>query len=180
MGREIRRVPIDWQHPKRTAVVRGADANFIPLYGHDYQVALREWEQDKAQWDAGTHRYQDEESTYEDVMGQRPDPDDYMPQFTEPCDGWCVYETVSEGTPVTPVFATPEELIDYLCEHGDFSDQIRRKDPRIRNIIPCSPWPREHAERFVRSTGWAPTLVAKTVTASDDQTATTIKRGIEF
>lgn len=34
--------------------------------------------------------------------------------------GYSLYETVSEGTPVTPVFATAEELIDYLVNVGTF------------------------------------------------------------
>lgn len=34
--------------------------------------------------------------------------------------GYCLYQTVSEGTPVTPVFETKNELVDYLVEHGNF------------------------------------------------------------
>ena len=34
-------------------------------------------------------------------------------------EGWQVWETVSEGSPVTPVFATSNELVDYLAEGGD-------------------------------------------------------------
>jgi len=34
--------------------------------------------------------------------------------------GYCLYETVSEGAPVTPVFATAEELIDHLVNVGNF------------------------------------------------------------
>ena len=34
-------------------------------------------------------------------------------------EGWQVWETVSEGSPISPVFATPEELVDYLAEGGD-------------------------------------------------------------
>lgn len=51
--------------------------------------------------------------------------DDFMPSFEDiPEDqlGYCLYETVSEGTPVTPVFATPEELIDYLVKYGTEND----------------------------------------------------------
>ena len=33
-------------------------------------------------------------------------------------EGWQVWETVSGGSPVTPVFASAEELIDYLVENG--------------------------------------------------------------
>lgn len=34
-------------------------------------------------------------------------------------EGWQVWETVSEGSPVTPVFVTSTELVDYLVEGGD-------------------------------------------------------------
>lgn len=57
---------------------------------------------------------------------RKPDPADYMPVFDVPADelGWCLYETVSEGTPTTPVFATPEELIDHLTTIGKDYDQV--------------------------------------------------------
>jgi hypothetical protein len=77
-----------------------------------------------------------------------PNPDSYRPKFqTEPT-WYQVYETVSEGTPVTPPFATKEELVNYLVEHGDFWDQRRGHGG----------WSRENAERFVGA-GWAPSLV---------------------
>ena len=56
-----------------------------------------------------------------------------------------MYETVSEGTPVTPPFATKEELVNYLVEHGDFWDQHRGHGG----------WSRENAEHFVQAE-WAP------------------------
>jgi hypothetical protein len=64
-----------------------------------------------------------------------------------------MYETVSEGTPVSPVFATNIELVDYLCEHGDFWDQKRRSDKseRFGFHMPCDPWTRQNAEAFVNS-----------------------------
>lgn len=34
--------------------------------------------------------------------------------------GYCLYETVSEGTPVTPVFASKEDLVDHLVNVGNF------------------------------------------------------------
>lgn len=43
----------------------------------------------------------------------------YRPDWSEAeMDGYQLYEVVTEGTPVTPSFATKEELIDYLVEHG--------------------------------------------------------------
>jgi hypothetical protein len=34
-------------------------------------------------------------------------------------DGWQLWETIGEGSPVTPVFATAEELVDYLATVGE-------------------------------------------------------------
>jgi hypothetical protein len=74
---------------------------------------------------------------------EKPDPADYLPVFDVPADelGWCLYETVSEGTPVSPVFATADELIEHLATHGQDWAQ--------------KPMRREAAEALVRG-GWAP------------------------
>ena len=68
-----------------------------------------------------------------------PDPAHYMPVFDVPEGelGWCLYETVSEGSPVTPVFATAEELIEHLATEGIDWDH--------------KPYRREAAEALVRS-----------------------------
>ena len=63
-------------------------------------------------------------------------------------DGWQVWETVSEGSPITPVFPTKEGLIDHLIEHGDLWDQKRG----------AGGWKRENAESFVDAE-WAPSLI---------------------
>lgn len=84
---------------------------------------------------------------YEEYAGKRPgsppDPEAnyepaYQPEGWPPEDarGYQVFETVSEGTPLTPVFATKEELIDWLSTKGTSYDP---------------PMAREAAERFV---GW--------------------------
>lgn len=63
-------------------------------------------------------------------------------------EGWQVWETVSEGSPVTPVFASKKELADHLANVGDSSD-IRRGE---------GGWGREAADSFV-SRAWAPSMV---------------------
>jgi hypothetical protein len=52
-------------------------------------------------------------------------------------EGWQLWETVSEGSPISPVFPTKETFIDYLVGQG---------------------YSREAAINFSES-GWAPTLV---------------------
>jgi hypothetical protein len=71
--------------------------------------------------------------------------------------GWQVWETVSEGSPVTPVFATKEGLIDYLATEGDLWDQQRRAERAANpkgwgsDSIRCDPWDRKAAESFVNA-----------------------------
>lgn len=68
---------------------------------------------------------------------EKPDPDHYMPVFDVPEDelGWCLYQTVSEGTPVTPVFATAAELVDHLCTVGQDWDQVPMRRASAQAIV---------------------------------------------
>jgi hypothetical protein len=54
-------------------------------------------------------------------------------------DGWQVWETVSEGSPVSPVFAKAEDLVEWLVGQGTS---------------------REGATAFVKDGGWVPSMVA--------------------
>lgn len=69
-------------------------------------------------------------------------------------EGWQVWETVSEGSPITPVFPTAEALIEHLSTVGTEWDRT----PGPGGRPPRGPWRREAAEAFVRS-GWAPSFV---------------------
>jgi len=85
----------------------------------------------------------DEDHLYELLIpekeSEKPKAEHYMPVFDVPDDelGWALYETVSEGTPVTPVFATAEELVEHLSTVGQDWKQV--------------PMRREAAEALVRS-----------------------------
>lgn len=70
-------------------------------------------------------------------------------------EGWQVWETVSEGSPITPVFATAEELVDHLCTVGTVWDQKRMRESWGRDHRLPS---REAAEAFVKD-GWVPSMV---------------------
>lgn len=59
-------------------------------------------------------------------------------------DGYQVWETVSEGSPITPVLPTAEAMIEWLVANGDGWDR---------------PVSREAAEKFVRGSGWVPSTV---------------------
>lgn len=61
-------------------------------------------------------------------------------------DGWQLWETVSEGSPISPVFATAEELSRWL--QTDYRSGLEKK-----------PLTKEQADNFVR-VGWAPSLIS--------------------
>lgn len=106
MGREVRRVPANWVHPS-TGFYANGKVRFTPLYEGDwYRQALQEFE-------AGDR-------------GEAPDVADYMPQWPEgERTHFMMYEDTSEGTPISPAFATPEELARWLADTGAsaFADQ---------------------------------------------------------
>jgi hypothetical protein len=153
MGREIRRVAPNWKHPKRERYdMRTGQTveEFHPLYDRAFAPKMREWYAEWEKWERG-EKPDGAENTqhFWEWDGGPPDPEYCRPDWKpEEMAWWQVYETVSEGTPVTPPFATPEELVDYLATHGDFWDQKRGDGP----------WPRASAEKFVK-TGWAPSMV---------------------
>lgn len=68
---------------------------------------------------------------------ERPNPSDYMPVFDLPESelGWCLYETVSEGTPTTPVFATPGELVEHLATIGQDWDQVPMRRAAAETLV---------------------------------------------
>ena len=128
MGREVRRVPANWQHPKeqkpdwRTG--RMVEC-YKPLFpGERYQPAVDEWDEECAKWKAGLRPdYCDDAESramcYEQYSGQRPHRDDYMPDWPESeRTHLMMYEDTSEGTPISPAFATPEELARWLTDNG--------------------------------------------------------------
>ena len=126
MGREVRRVPADWQHPKHwTNGMRGPIERYKPLFpGEQYQARVDEWDEECAKWKAGwrPEYCTDAEShamTYEQYSGKRPHRDDYMPNWpSEQRTHLMMYEDTSEGTPISPAFATPEELARWLADTG--------------------------------------------------------------
>jgi hypothetical protein len=149
MGREVRMVPPDWQHPKDE---RG---RYIPMFEQSHAEAVRQWEEedlpkwreDKRLWDEEgkvnsamdgivpievvyasvmkekPYRYPEGfVPTFDDWAGdepRRPDPADYMPDWPDAeRTHYMMYEDTSEGTPISPAFATPEELALWLADTG--------------------------------------------------------------
>ena len=171
MGREIRKVPPHWEHPRQVCpnepwrggcnqAKRSDGMCYIPMFDKDFETATREWKQGFLAWENGTHedlkRHPEYRSKYEYWQwdGDPPDADSYRPKFDQKPTWFQGYETVSEWTPVTPPFATKEELIDYLVQYGDFWDQYDGG----------SGWSIKNATLFVERE-WAPLL---SVVRSDD------------
>lgn len=125
MGRAVRRVPANWQHPT------DENGNYVDLE-KNYIKRAAEWTQGAAKWDEGlVGGYKDEWlpiasevrdkriKTYEDWDGPKPNPDDYMPVWTEAeATHYMMYQNVSEGTPISPACKTPEALAHWLADHG--------------------------------------------------------------
>ncbi len=153
MGRELRKVIKNWDHPK----IEGREDSYQPMFDQPYIERLSEWIDNHKLWEEGKHPDQPSDYRYfAEWDGGPPDLEYYRPDWREEDMTWFqVYETVSEGTPVTPPFETKEELVEYLVENGDFWDQSRRKNPHPYQM-PCEPWQRKHAENFVFGSGWAP------------------------
>lgn len=161
MGREVRRVPADWVHPKYPAdyFEHHRRGRYIPLYeGGGFAEQDAEWTEERAQWLAGFARTYGDEGPWrpktedERAMrftewhGSRPSPDDYMPDW--PADQrthLMMYEDTSEGTPISPAFATPEALARWLADNGasSFGDSTATYDQWLR----------------IAQGGWAPSMV---------------------
>lgn len=146
MGREIRRVPKDWEHP------RDEDGDFIPLFDETYKSVADKWVADCILWSQGKHEGQQNDKDWDgcyfwEYEVDPPDPGSYRPEYKSEPTHYQVYETVSEGTPVSPAFPTEEDLIEYLYLHGDDWAKSRGQRPPSR----------EAATQFVKS-GYAPSM----------------------
>jgi hypothetical protein len=127
MGREVRMVPKGWDHPRE----RSGDC--IPLLKGPFSIAVAEWDEEAGHWDKGEvldystwpekrtfkPREATESETFEEYHGPRPVQSEYMPEWPEGTATMLVmYEDVSEGTPISPAFETPEELAHWLAKSG--------------------------------------------------------------
>ena len=135
MGREVRHVPENWQHPKNDK------GDYIPLLGDNYQSRLDDWNEASEKWQQGLREnwgkgeqwipipvekeYQS--MSYDEWDGPKPELSEYMPQWSDSEKTHIVmYETTSEGTPISPAFKTPEELARWLVDNNASSFADRR------------------------------------------------------
>lgn len=126
MGREIRRVPSRWEHPRYTAedtTRRDTVGEYRPLLDGDYEAEKAEWLENLAAWEAGTHPDRsrpDAPPEYWDWSGSPPSRSEYVPYSSADATWFQLYETVSEGTPLSPPFTTKDELVEWLASNPDF------------------------------------------------------------
>jgi hypothetical protein len=166
MGRELRRVPPHWEHPKesrpdyRSGTMQEC---YVSMHDLPYIAAITEWIKNHQLWENGKHPDQKDEGMekykhFAQWSGNPPSVECYRPDWKANEMTWYqVYETVSEGTPVTPAFETQAELVEYLVTNGDFWDQKRRLEGGSGML--CGPWTRKEAESFVYGGGWSPSLI---------------------
>lgn len=130
-SRQVRKVPANWQHPKKP------DGSYIPLFeGYRWNIDYTSWvidrERYKTEWML-KNKEQEPSKSASDCMtcfiaeyGPEPKSCDYMPAWSpEEQTHLMMYETTSEGTPISPAFLTDVELAVWLFENKatTFADQ---------------------------------------------------------
>lgn len=149
MSRQVRRVPATWQHPRRD------DGSYRPLHDSSFSEDLADWRASKAAFEAEPPA-DSQGMTYEEWDGPEPTPGEYMPEWSDDeRTHYQMYETVSEGTPLSPVMATPEELARWLVDN--------EADAGARQTATYEAWLR------VCKGGYAPSMV---ITSNPDGTRT--------
>ena len=117
MSREVRRVPSNWQHPKNN------NGRYRPILD-GYKSALNDWKVGYAKWERDELGDFDKKlkasgREYWDYAGNPPSRDEYMPDWPESeRTHWQMYETTSEGTPISSPMSSPDELAQWLADTG--------------------------------------------------------------
>ena len=147
MGIEIRRVPADWEHPTQQNTSYGYTSKlayqpkdsarnmFTPTFDEDWHSAFRQWFFGVIKWHVVKWL-----SLPFVLMGRKPtDPWEGLESENHRPGWWCgasrqrrgksseathiqLYETVSEGTPLSPVFATSEEMAEWCAGKHVWND----------------------------------------------------------
>ena len=105
MGREVRMVPANWEHPKEEQP-----------WGYDYTPLFEGYQAAHDEFMASVKMNGLQEAL--EWFGRAPNTEDYMPDWPEEeRTHFMMYETCSEGTPLSPAFETPEELARWLADN---------------------------------------------------------------
>ena len=169
MGVELRRVPADWKHPtdhdysisryeSKLAYLPPKGEAWRRLHDEDWGMAMREW------WASRIKRTLSRWFWYwPSVLGWADPPssvrwrdldDDKPPEYWSHRPRWKrgsqthyqLYETVSEGTPLSPVCASIDELVMWCAA---------QKPPK-EVWVGCGGMTEADWRRFFERGGWAP------------------------
>ena len=115
MSREVRKVPADWQHPFN-GFYNDGEPRYIGMFKRSFEEATAEWIEAKESWERGERPEYAPLSNYpigypfEEWGGEPPVQEYHMPSWSEEeKTHYMMYETCSDGTPISPAFSTPEE-----------------------------------------------------------------------
>ena len=116
MGREVRRVPAGWEHPKDDQGRYIPLSNEFPYDAEEIAEGLRDGWLDNKPPHYGCNimpQWKDEERTH-----------------------WQMYEDTSEGTPISPVFDCPKKLARWLADTGAsaFADRTATYDQWLATV----------------------------------------------
>lgn len=144
LSRELRRVPLDYEHPKKQRYdLRTLTyvEDFQPVFDRFYVPEVREWLANWELWQKGEHpdqkRDDPPEYSFEDWDGNGPDPDYHYPGDAWPKDaemGICMYESVTEGTPISDVYP------DTPAGRRAMAEQIAHEDTSITSSLTVDDW----------------------------------------
>ena len=123
MGREVRMVHENWEHPKYE------NGKYIPLMNGDFSNILSKYKEEKSQWEKGFRtdfeggwkpKSEDElKMSFIDWNGEEPKIEDYMPQWEDDEKTHLqMYEDTSEGTPISPIFSNANDLARWLSDNN--------------------------------------------------------------
>lgn len=131
MGREVRMVPANWEHPKNQK------GRYIPLFeGSNLSSEIAEYKEHKTQWLKGYvwSWEQDKYITFaennaetglqwgidmDNDLGPEPNPAWHMPEWIdEEKTHFQMYENTSEGTPISPPMPDIESLARWLTDNN--------------------------------------------------------------
>lgn len=152
---ELRFVPENWSHPKDEKGL------FLPLRGESFSKEIADYKEEKEMWNnprgfkkkimgesfSWVPKEEDEKKfSFEDWHGKCPEEKDYMPEFSDQERTHCqLYETITEGTPITPVMGSSAEVGRWIVKHL-ISD---RKNPFTGMSHPFYGWTeKEVSEKF--------------------------------
>ena len=126
MGREVKRVPLDFDYPLHKV-----------WYGYQIVFCHEDYE-------GGCERCQEfarvmgiTPKVYKHIQDDSPCPDwkKYLKVDPPEGEGWQLWGTTSEGEPRSPVFKTPEELADWCAENDTvFADIKATKEEWLEMI----------------------------------------------